>query len=150
MLELCQSSINGMLAMERVIDLDATLDVIIITSMNWGITMDKKENSMDSKEFFSDLELKGHEDDVVTLGTLLSCIDMLVNEITEALKTSSEYTDTRIDQLVKLIKKTNDEYIKKRFDMDLFFVMSYIEGNDYGWVQDYNKVAKTVFKEENK
>lgn len=118
--------------------------------MNWGITMDKKENSMDSKEFFSDLELKGHEDDVVTLGTLLSCIDMLVNEITEALKTSSEYTDTRIDQLVKLIEKANDNYIKKRMDMDLFFVMSYIKGDDNGWTQDYNKVAKTVFKEENK
>lgn len=69
---------------------------------------------MDSKEFFSDLELKGHEDDVVTLGTLLNCIDMLVNEIVEALKTSSEYTDTRIDQLEKRIKKTNEEYIKKR------------------------------------
>ena len=105
---------------------------------------------MDSKEFFSDLELKGHENDVVTLGTLLNCIDVLVNEIVEALKTSSEYTDTRIDQLVKLIKKTNDEYIKKRFDMDLMFVMSYIKGNDNGWVQDYNKVAKTIFKEENK
>ena len=25
--------------------------------MNWGITMDKKENSMDSKEFFVDLAL---------------------------------------------------------------------------------------------
>ena len=105
---------------------------------------------MDSKEFFSDLELKGHENDVVTLGTLLSCIDMLVNEITEALKTSSEYTDARIDQLVKLIKKANDSYIKKRMDMDLFFVMSYIKGDDNGWTQDYNNVAKTVFKEENK
>lgn len=104
---------------------------------------------MDSKEFFSDLELKGHEDDVVTFGTLLSCIDMLVNEIVAALKTSSEYTDTRIDQLVKLIKKTNDNYINKRLDMDLFFVMSYIKGDDNGWMQDYNKVAKTVFKEEN-
>lgn len=116
--------------------------------MNWGTTMDKKENSMDSKEFFSDLELKGHENDVVTLGTLLNCIDVLVNEIVEALKTSSEYTDTRIDQLVKLIKKTNDEYIKKRFDMDLMFVMSYIKGDDNGWLQDYNKVAKAIFKEE--
>ena len=82
--------------------------------MSWVIIMDKKENLMDSKEFFSDLELKGHENDVVTLGTLLSCIDMLVNEITAALKTSSEYTDTRIDQLEKRIKKTNEEYIKKR------------------------------------
>lgn len=116
--------------------------------MNWGITMDKKENSMDSKEFFSDLELKGHENDVVTLGTLLNCIDVLVNEIVEALKTSSEYTDARIDQLAKIIKKTNDEYIKKRLDMDLFFVMSYIKGDDNGWTQDYNKVAKTVFKED--
>ena len=105
---------------------------------------------MDSKEFFSDLELKGHENDIITLGTLLSCIDMLVNEITEALQTSSEYTDARIDQLAKLIKKTNDEYIKKRFDMDLMFVMSYIKGDDNGWTQDYNKVAKTIFKEENK
>ena len=103
---------------------------------------------MDSKEFFSDLELKGHKDDVVTFGTLLSCIDMLVNEIVAALKTSSEYTDTRIEQLVKLIKKTNDEYINKRLDMDLMFVMSYIKGDDNGWTQDYNKVAKTVFKEE--
>lgn len=103
---------------------------------------------MDSKEFFSDLELKGHEDDVVTLGTLLTCIDMLVNEIAAALKTSSEYTDTRIDQLVKLIKKTNEEYINKRLDMDLFFVMSYIKGDDNGWMQDYNSLAKTVFKEE--
>lgn len=84
--------------------------------MSWGIITADKENFMDSKEFFSDLELKGHENDVVTLGTLLSCIDMLVNEITEALKTSSEYTDTRIDQLAKLIKKTNDEYIKKRLE----------------------------------
>ena len=82
--------------------------------MNWVIIMTDKENLMDSKEFFSDLELKGHEDDVVTLGTLLNCIDMLVNEIVEALKTSSEYTDTRIDQLEKRIKKTNEEYIKKR------------------------------------
>lgn len=114
--------------------------------MNWGITMAKKENSMDSKEFFSDLELKGHEDDVVTLGTLLNCIDMLANEIAAALKTSSEYTDTRIDQLVKLIKNTNDNYIKKRLDMDLFFVMSYIKGDDNGWMQDYNRIAKTVFK----
>ena len=118
--------------------------------MNWGITMDKKENSMDSKDFFSDLELKGHEDDVVTLGTLLSCIDMLVNEIAAALKTSSEYTDTRIDQLVKLIKNTNDNYINKRLDMDLVFVMSYIKGDDNGWMQDYNKTAKAIFKEENK
>ena len=118
--------------------------------MNWGITMDKKENSMDSKEFFSDLELKGHEEDVVTLGTLLNCIDVLVNEIVEALKTSSEYTDTRIDQLVKLIKNTNDNYINKRLDMDLFFVMSHIKGDDNGWMQDYNRIAKTVFKEENK
>ena len=116
--------------------------------MSWGIIMDKKENSMDSKEFFSDLELKGHENDVVTLGTLLNCIDVLVNEIVEALKTSSEYTDTRIDQLVKLIKKTNDEYIKKRLDMDLMFVMSYIKGDDNGWLQDYNKTAKAIFKEE--
>lgn len=115
--------------------------------MNWGIITTDKENFMDSKEFFSDLELKGHEDDVVTLGTLLSCVDMLVNEITEALKTSSEYTDARIDQLVKLIKNTNDNYIKKRMDMDLFFVMSYIKGDDNGWTQDYNKVAKTVFKD---
>ena len=118
--------------------------------MSWGITMDKKENLMDSKEFFSDLELKGHEDDVVTLGTLLNCIDMLVNEIVAALKTSSEYTDARIDQLVKLIKKANDNYIKKRMDMDLFFVMSYIKGDNNGWMQDYNRIAKTVFKEENK
>lgn len=116
--------------------------------MNWGIITTDKENLMDSKEFFSDLELKGHEDDVVTLGTLLNCIDMLVNEIVEALKTSSEYTDARIDQLAKLIKKTNDEYIKKRLDMDLMFVMSYIKGDDNRWVQDYNKVAKAVFKEE--
>ena len=116
--------------------------------MSWGIIMDDKENVMDSKEFFSDLELKGHENDVVTLGTLLSCIDMLVNEIADALKTSSEYTDTRIDQLVKLIKKTNDEYIKKRLDMDLMFVMSYIKGDDNGWLQDYNKTAKAIFKEE--
>ena len=118
--------------------------------MSWGIIMDKKENYMDSKEFFSDLELKGHENDVVTLGTLLNCIDMLVNEIAAALKTSSEYTDTRIDQLVKLIKNTNDNYINKRLDMDLVFVMSYIKGDDNGWMQDYNKTAKTVFKEENK
>ena len=103
---------------------------------------------MDSKEFFSDLELKGHENDVVTLGTLLSCIDMLVNEIAAALKTSSEYTDTRIDQLVKLIKNTNDKYINKRMDMDLVFVMSYIKGDDNGWMQDYNKTAKAIFKEE--
>lgn len=116
--------------------------------MNWVIIMDKKENSMDSKEFFSDLELKGHENDVVTLGTLLSCIDMLVNEIAEALKTSSEYTDARIDQLVKLIKNTNDNYIKKRMDMDLFFVMSYIKGDDNGWTQDYNRIAKAILKEE--
>lgn len=116
--------------------------------MNWGIITTDKENFMDSKEFFSDLELKGHENDVVTLGTLLNCIDMLVNEIAAALKTSSEYTDTRIDQLVKLIKKTNDEYIKKRLDMDLMFVMSCIKGDDNRWVQDYNKVAKTIFKEE--
>ena len=34
--------------------------------------------------------------------------------------------------------------------MDLMFVMSYINGDDNRWVQDYNKVAKTVFKEENK
>ena len=105
---------------------------------------------MDSKEFFSDLELKGHENDVVKLGTLLNCIDVLVNEIVEALKTSSEYTDTRIDQLVQLIKNTNDNYINKRLDMDLFFVMSHIKGDDNGWMQDYNKTAKTVFKEENK
>lgn len=118
--------------------------------MNWVIIMTDKENLMDSKEFFSDLELKGHEDDVVTLGTLLNCIDMLVNEITAALKTSSEYTDTRIDQLVKLIKNTNDNYINKRLDMDLFFVMSYIKGDNNGWMQDYNRIAKTVFKEENK
>lgn len=102
---------------------------------------------MDTKEFFSDLELKEHEDDVVTLGTLLNCIDLLVNEIAAALKTSSEYTDARIDQLVKLIKNTNDNYIKKRLDMDLFFVMSYIKGNDNRWMQDYNKIAKTIFKE---
>ena len=118
--------------------------------MSWGIIMTDEENLMDSKEFFSDLELKGHEDDVVTLGTLINCIDVLVNEIVEALKTSSEYTDTRIDQLVKLIKNTNDNYINKRLDMDLFFVMSYIKGDDNGWMQDYNKVAKTAFKEENK
>ena len=116
--------------------------------MNWGITMDKKENSMDSKEFFSDLELKGHENDVVTLGTLLNCIDMLVNEIAAALNTSSEYTDTRIDQLVKLIKNTNDNYINKRLDMDLVFVMSYIKGDDNGWMEDYNKTTKAIFKEE--
>ena len=30
------------------------------------------------------------------------------------------------------------------------FVMSYIKGDDNGWTQDYNKVAKTVFNEENK
>ena len=112
--------------------------------------MADKENFMDSKEFFSDLELKGHENDVVTLGTLLDCIDVLVNEIVEALKTSSEYTDTRIDQLMNLIKKANDNYIKKRMDMDLFFVMSYIKGDDNGWIQDYNKTAKAIFKEENK
>lgn len=94
------------------------------------------------------MEFKGHEDDVVTLGTLLTCIDMLVNEIAAALKTSSEYTDTRIDQLVKLIKKTHEEYINKRLDMDLFFVMSYIKGDYNGWMQDYNSLAKTVFKEE--
>ena len=105
---------------------------------------------MDSKDFFSDLELKGHENDVVTLGTLLNCIDMLVNEIAAALKTSSEYTDTRIDQLVKLIKNTNDNYINKRLDMDLFFVMSHIKGDDNRWTQDYNRIAKTVFKEEKK
>ena len=116
--------------------------------MSWVIITDKKENFMDSKEFFSDLEFKGNENDVVTLGTLLNCIDMLVNEITAALKTSSEYTDTRIDQLVKLIKNTNDNYINKRLDMDLFFVMSYIKGDDNGWMQDYNRIAKTVFKEE--
>lgn len=116
--------------------------------MIWGTIMDKKKKLMDSKEFFSDLEFKGHENDVVTLGTLLNCIDVLVNEIVEALKTSSEYTDTRIDQLVKLIKKTNDEYIKKRLDMDLMFVMSYIKGDDNGWLQDYNKTAKAIFKEE--
>ena len=28
------------------------------------------------------------------------------------------------------------------------FVMSYIKGDDNRWVQDYNKVAKTIFKEE--
>ena len=116
--------------------------------MSWGIIMDDKENVMDSKEFFFFLELKGHENDVVTLGTLLSCIDMLVNEIAAALKTSSEYTDTRIDQLVKLIKNTNDNYINKRMDMDLVFVMSYIKGDDNGWMQDYNKTAKAIFKEE--
>ena len=116
--------------------------------MSWGIIMDDKENVMDSKEFFSDLELKGHEEDVVTLGTLLNCIDMLVNEIAAALKTSSEYTDTRIDQLVKLIKNTNDNYINKRMDMDLVFMMSYIKGDDNGWMQDYNKTAKAIFKEE--
>ena len=82
--------------------------------MSWGIITTDKENFMDSKEFFSDLELKGNEDDVVTLGMLLSCIDMLVNEIVEALKTRSEYTDARIDHLEKRIKKTNEEYIKKR------------------------------------
>ena len=114
--------------------------------MNWGTTMDKKENSMDSKEFFSDLELKGHENDVVTLGTLLNCIDMLVNEIAAALKTSSEYTDTRIDQLVKLIKNTNDNYINKRLDMDLFFVMSHRKGDDNGWMYDYIRNAKRVFR----
>ena len=103
---------------------------------------------MDSKEFFSDLELKGHENDVVTSGTLLSCIAMLVNEIAAALKTSSDYTDTRIDQLVKLIKNTNDNYINKRLDMDLVFVMSYIKGDDNGWMEDYNKTAKAIFKEE--
>ena len=118
--------------------------------MNWGTITADKENFMDSKEFFSDLELKGHENDVVTLGTLLNCIDMLVNEIAAALKTSSEYTDTRIDQLVKLIKNTNDNYINKRMDMDLVFVMSYIKGDDNGWMQDYNKTAKAIFKEENK
>ena len=118
--------------------------------MNWGTIMADKENFMDSKEFFSDLEFKGHENDVVTLGTLLNCIDVLVNEIVEALKTSSEYTDTRIDQLVQLIKNTNDNYINKRLDMDLFFVMSHIKGDDNGWMQDYNRIAKTVFKEENK
>ena len=116
--------------------------------MNWGIITTDKENFMDSKEFFSDLELKGHENDVVTLGTLLNCIDMLVNEIAAALKTSSEYTDTRIDQLVKLIKNTNDNYINKRLDMDLVFVMSYIKGDDNGWMEDYNKTAKAIFKEE--
>lgn len=118
--------------------------------MSWVIITADKEDFMDSKEFFSDLELKGHENDVVTLGTLLNCIDVLVNEIVEALKTSSEYTDTRIDQLVQLIKNTNDNYINKRLDMDLVFVMSYIKGDDNGWMQDYNKTAKTVFKEENK
>lgn len=41
---------------------------------------------MDSKEFFSDLALEEHEDDVVTLGTLLNCIDTLVDEIATALK----------------------------------------------------------------
>lgn len=116
--------------------------------MSWGIITADKENFMDSKEFFSDLEFKGHENDVVTLGTLLNCIDMLVNEIAAALKTSSEYTDTRIDQLVKLIKKANDNYIKKRMDMDLFFVMSYIKGEDNEWMQDYNRIAKTVFKDD--
>ena len=116
--------------------------------MIWGTITADKENFMDSKEFFSDLELKGHENDVVTLGTLLNCIDMLVNEIAAALKTSSEYTDTRIDQLVKLIKNTNDNYINKRMDMDLVFVMSYIKGDDNGWMQDYNKTAKAIFKEE--
>ena len=105
---------------------------------------------MDSKEFFSDLELKGHENDVVTLGTLLSCVDMLVNEIAAALKTSSEYTDTRIDQLVKLIKNTNDNYINKRMYMDLVFVMSYIKGDDNGWMQDYNKTAKKYFYKDKK
>ena len=118
--------------------------------MSLGTITADKENFMDSKEFFSDLELKGHENDVVTLGTLLNCIDMLVNEIAAALKTSSEYTDTRIDQLVKLIKNTNDNYINKRLDMDLVFVMSYIKGDDNGWMEDYNRIAKTVFKEENK
>ena len=116
--------------------------------MIWGTITADKENFMDSKEFFSDLELKGHENDVVTLGTLLNCIDMLVNEIAAALKTSSEYTDTRIDQLVKLIKNTNDNYINKRMDMDLVFMMSYIKGDDNGWMQDYNKTAKAIFKEE--
>ena len=116
--------------------------------MIWGTITADKENFMDSKEFFSDLELKGHKNDVVTLGTLLNCIDMLVNEIAAALKTSSEYTDTRIDQLVKLIKNTNDNYINKRLDMDLVFVMSYIKGDDNGWMEDYNKTAKAIFKEE--
>lgn len=102
---------------------------------------------MDTKEFFSELALEGHQDDVVTLGMLLNCIDALIEEVTKTLTTSSEYTDTRIDQLMKLIKRTNDEYIKKRLDMDLMFVMSYIKGSDNKWVQDYNMVAKTVFKE---
>lgn len=102
---------------------------------------------MDTKEFFTELALEGHQNDVVTLGMLLNCIDALVEEITKALTASSEYTDARVDQLMKLIKKTNDEYIKKRMDMDLFFVMSYIKGSDNGWMKDYDKVAKTIFKE---
>lgn len=109
--------------------------------------MDEKENCMDTKEFLSELALEEHKDDVVTLGTLMNCLNTLAEEIAKALTASSEYTDTRIDQLMKLIKKTNDEYIKKRLDMDLMFVMSYIKGSDNKWVQDYNMVAKTVFKE---
>ena len=115
--------------------------------MSWGIIMDEKENCMDTKEFFSELDLEGHQDDVVTLGMLLNCIDALIEEVTKALTTSSEYTDTRIDQLMKLIKRTNDEYIKKRLDMDLMFVMAYIKGSDNRWMKEYDKIAKTVFKE---
>lgn len=39
----------------------------------------------------------------------------------------------------------------KEFFVDLaLFVMSYINGSDSTWMQDYKKGAKTIFKEENK
>ena len=60
-----------------------------------------------------------------------------------------EYEKLVIERAEK-IKNTNDNYINKRLDMDLVFVMSYIKGDDNGWMEDYNRIAKTVFKEENK
>ncbi len=102
---------------------------------------------MDTKEFLSELALEEHKDDVVTLGTLMNCLNTLTEEIVKALTASNEYTDTRVDGLTKFVKKVNDEYIKKRMDMDLMFVMSYIKGSNNKWMQDYEKVAKAVFKE---
>ena len=38
---------------------------------------------------------------------------------------------------------------KKEFFVDLaLFVMSYINGSDSTWMKDYEKGAKTIFKEE--
>ena len=40
---------------------------------------------------------------------------------------------------------------KKEFFVDLaLFVMSYINGSDNTWMDDYENGAKTAFKEENK